>query len=461
MDARALRLGFLSIVLLAATVAYAEAPSADAAPADWQRWMPRVHVYFRTFFVYQNDTDFDPTDPLYDENGQSKGHLATLLRPLFTFSPHEAVTIAYELEIGDNVWSQNDANQGDPTGQGRPIVRHRQFWGRLAFPGTPVSATAGYQYVFDPTHLVVDRYLGAARLDGTWKGGSASVGVAQFPDKVYEGNDPNQAGFDPDLEGFDPRRNNFQNDDFVFWAAVDQSLAGDALAFRPGVYVRWDRTVVKRPRWFAAPVVNLAWKPNPLVTLDLDLAGQFGNFENGGVDNRDLAIRAGAGQLGLTFDLDFFALRLGVLAFTGDDDRGDLVDGGFAYSGWSRSPTFLLTENALEDQFDNLDERVAAQRAGLVVADAQVTARVATGLSVFAVVGWGRTWTANDLGGDPTLGTEVDLGLTWDAVPDLARLNLLGGTLLPGEAAAALVNEIDTGETDPLWNVQGSIELRF
>jgi len=120
------------------------------ADAAWPAWLPEFHGDFRTFFVYQNDSDFDDTEPLYGEYGQSVGYFSTLFRPRVTWTPHEAITLFYELEIGDNVWSRNDANQGDATGQGSPVFRHRQFWGAIGFPGIPLSLTAGYRYVHDP-----------------------------------------------------------------------------------------------------------------------------------------------------------------------------------------------------------------------------------------------------------------------------------------------------------------------
>ena len=475
-------LGLAVLGLLAATVALADAP----ADADWQKWLPQVHIYFRTFFLYQNDSDFDRTKPLYNKYGQSVGYLSTMFRPLFLWSPLPAITLGYELELGDNIWSENDARQGDATGAGRPIFRHRQFWGQLKFPSTDLSLAVGYQYVHDPTHLVLDGYYGAAHVDYAWAGGTASVGAMQIPDRVYEGTDPNQAGFDADLQGFDPNRNNFQNDDFFFYVTTTHALRGavpeaspgmplmdakrhiltsprrdGALTLSPGVFVRWDATVIHRPRWYAAPAVNLAWSPNPLFALDLDLAGQFGTFRHGGIDNHDLTIAAGAAQLSATVDADVVALRIGFLAFSGDKDRKDSVENGYDYSGFSKGPTVILTENWLQDQYNNLDEKVAAQKAGLFLVDAQVTVRPLSSLSVYAIVGNARVWENHDLNGDAVVGTEIDGGVTWEVYKNHAKLNLLAASLLPGKAAAALVNEIDTRATVPLWNVQGSMELMF
>ena len=52
-------LGLAVLGLLAATVALADGPAEGPADADWQKWLPQVHIYFRTFFLYQNDSDFD------------------------------------------------------------------------------------------------------------------------------------------------------------------------------------------------------------------------------------------------------------------------------------------------------------------------------------------------------------------------------------------------------------------
>jgi len=445
-----------SLALGAATAAIAQQGS-----EEWPEWLPEFHGDFRTFFIYQNDSDFDDTEPLYGEYGQSVGYISTMMRPSVEWTPHEAITLFYELEIGDNVWSRNDANQGDATGEGRPVFRHKQFWGAVRFPNTALELKAGYQYVCDPTHLVLDRYLGSAVVSAEWNGGEAALGVAQIPDVVYEGRDPNQVPFDPDMSGFDPNRNNYDNDDFIFYAAARQSVA-ESLNVRPGFFFRWDRTIVGRPRWYFSPVVNLTWRAASLLSFELDVAGQAGKFESGGIDNRDVDLLAGAAQLRAEVGWDRVDVGIGALALTPDDgDPYNLTDGGFDYSGFSKSRTVILSQNWLQDTYDNIDERAAAQKAGLFLADAEVVGRVAGGLSVFAIAGYGLVLEDRHVGGDPKLGLEADGGVRMDMYGERVRLTLMGGALFPGRAAAALSNEIDTEATRTLWNVQGAFEIFF
>ena len=429
--------------------------------AELPAWLPEFHADFRTFFLYQNDSDFDDTDPLYDEYGQTVGYLSTLFRPRIIWRPHEAITLFYEMEVGDNIWSANDANLGDPTGETRTIFRHRQFWGSIQLPRVPVYVKSGYTYFYDPTHLVVDRYVGVADIMGEWTSGEASVGAAVIPDTVYEGEDANQAAFDPDIEGYDPARNNFENDDFFFYARALQEI-GEGLKLRPGVYVRWDKSEIRRPVWIASPVLHADWFLNEYVTIDIDLAGQIGEFKNGGIDNRDVDLLAGAAQIAVESNVKYLGLRLNTLLLSADnDDRFDLTEHGFQYSGFSTSRTMLLTENWLQDQFSNLDEAAAAQGAGLWVSDLEVSYTANGAPTLFAVVGYGMVLEDRNLNHDPNLGLELDAGWRADLYGELARLTIVSAMLWPGEAAAALANEIDTEATEFLWNIQAAMEIRF
>lgn len=423
-------------------------------------WLPEIHVYFRTFTIYQNDTDFDDTKPLYEDYGQSMGYISTTFRPSVKWTPIEAITLFYELEVGDNFWSRNDPNQGDATGEGHPIFRHKQFWGSVTFPDSKTDIKAGYQYLYDPTHLVLDKYLGAMLVCSAWKSGSASAGIAEIPDTTYEGRDPNQQTFDPDTNGYNPTRNNFENDNFIFFADVEQNVGG-ATVVKPGVFFRWDKTIVGRTLWFVSPVVDLSWKPSNFLALALDIAAEIGKFENGGIDNHDLDILAGAAQLDLTLNWERIVLQFDALALSPDNDPNNLKDSEFIYSNYCNSPTVILTKNDIQDTYDNIDKRAAAQGAGLLVVDSRITGRVTDGLNVFGVVGYGIVLEDEYLSEGPNLGLEADIGSTLNLYRDMVKFTLLGAALFPGKAAAALSNEIDREATQTFWNIQGAFEISF
>lgn len=450
-----------ALVILICTANVAAAQESDQkTDFSLPSWFPEVHVYLRTFAIYQNDTDFDDTEPLYGEYGQSMGYVSTVFKPTVEWTPIDAITLFYELEVGDNFWSRNDANQGDATGEGRPIFRHKQFWGSVTFPDTKTGAKAGYMYLYDPTHLVLDKNLGALYAFSGWKNGSANGGVAQVPDTSYEGRDPNQQTFDPDTNGYDPTKNNFENDNFIFFADAEQKLSDAAIA-KPGVLFRWDKTTVGRTLWFISPLANLNWGFLDFLKLELDVATEIGKYENGGIDNRDVDIFAWAAQLGLTLNWEKISVRLGALALSSDDDPNNLYDSGFIYSGFSKSPTVLLSKNGIQETYDNLDKRAAAQGAGLLLADLQLTGRVTDGLSIFGIVGYGIVLEDEYLSDDANLGLETDVGVTLKLYGDYVKFTLLGATLFPGKAAAALSNEIDREATQTLWNIQGAFELSF
>lgn len=433
---------------------------AQEAECGLPSWLPEIHAYLRTFAIYQNDTDFDDTEPLYNEYGQSMGYISTVFKPTVRWTPIDAITLFYELEVGDNFWSRNDANQGEATGEGRPIFRHKQFWGSVTFPDTMTGAKAGYMYLYDPTHLVLDKNLGALYVFSAWKSGSANLGVAQIPDTSYEGRDPNQQIFDPDTNGYDPTKNNFENDNFIFFASAEQNVA-DSAVVRPAALFRWDKTIVGRTLWFVSPALNFNWKPLEHVKLELDAATEIGKYENGGIDNRDVDIFAWAAQLGLALDWEKIGVRIGALALSSDDDPNNLYDSGFIYSGFSKSPTVILSKNDIQDTYDNLDRRAAAQGAGLLLADLQLTGRVTDELSIFSVFGYGIVLENEYLSDDANLGFEADIGAMLKLYRDYVKFTLLGATLLPGKAASALSNEIDKKATQTLWNIQGAFEISF
>lgn len=417
--------------------------------------LPLFDLYFQTYLFVANDRDFDRTEPVYSENGQSVGYALTTIRPGMTWVPVDQVTIRYQLEVGDNIWSRNDLDDTDPLAPETALVRHKEVWAEVRSPKETVGIRTGYQYFFDPTHLVLDRYMGAGVFFvNVGESDTINVAAGQVPDGVYE-------GFS--ATGDDERRssNNFENDDYVFAAWSSHEVRDWVL--QPGAFMRWDKSEINRPLWYLAPVFHAQGCAGyGSLCFDLDAAGQWGKHERAGLDNRDVDLLAAAVQAGLAINWWPVGWDWRVLAFTADDgDKFDQYETGFRFSGWSKSRTMILSLNELHDQYNNVDESVAAQGAGLFLADQELSYSVIEGLRVFAIAGAGMTLDDTHTGGESYLGAEGHLGVEWSVYDDLASFQLVGGGLLPGKAAAMLKNEIDREATDAMGAVQASMEVSF
>ncbi|MBZ0272882.1 hypothetical protein K8I61_12660 [bacterium] len=417
---------------------------------------PSFDLFFQTYVFVANDRDFDRTPPLYDDNGQTSGYVLTTFRPGITWRPAAPVAIRYEFEVGENVWSANDLDVRDPNAANGPVMRHKEVWGEVTTPGGGVGLRTGYMYLHDPTHLVLDRYMGAGLLSYNPSRATTIYAVAgQVPDTTYEG-----LAFARDGDRL--ARNNFEHDAFVLGAGARFHEHG-SFTIEPAVWTRWDKTEIDRPRFVANPLLNTVWTPSDTVRLEWDLVGQWGVHERAGLDNRDVSILAAASQLGLTLTFGAVTLEERALAFTSDDgDRQDQYDTAFSsYSGWSKSRTMILTLNWLSDHYDNIDERAAAQGAGLVVADQSVKLDLGHAFRLLLVGGAG--WLLDGAATDDELylGVEGQIGLEFAPYEEHVLFHLIGGGMLPGRAGAMLVNEIDQGETEPLGQAQGSMIIRF
>ena len=79
----------------------------------------------------RNDSDFDPSERLYDLDGQTDGQAVTLFRPLIRVDAGEGVSVQYQLEVGWNTWSSMDTGRPNQyMGGGAPglVARHQQAW---------------------------------------------------------------------------------------------------------------------------------------------------------------------------------------------------------------------------------------------------------------------------------------------------------------------------------------------
>jgi len=113
------------------------------------------------------------------------------------------------------------------------------------------------------------------------------------------------------------------------------------------------------------------------------------------------------------------------------------------------------------DQYNNLDEYAAAQRAGLFVASEQISMRAAEALEVFGIFGYGTALDGDNLDDERTLGYEGDLGLTYHLYENHVQFTALGGGLWPGGAGALLKNEIDGKAKDPQYHGQANMLIHF
>jgi len=230
----------------------------------------------------------------------------------------------------------------------------------------------------------------------------------------------------------------------------------------PGLFFQWDKTEIDRPKSILSPLANFQWNIDPKTQMEFDLVGQVGKYVHGGVANHDVDFLAGAVQVGAQFDLRPVVLHYNLLAFSADDgDKNDSLDTGFHYSGWSKSSLMILARNWLHDQYDNIDERAAAQEAGLFLADQALSVYLHESFRLIAIVGVGTTLDNTNTGGSYYLGTEGHIGAEFAPYQEHASFVLLAGGILPGKAGGMLKNEIDRKATDPLGELQASMILKF
>jgi hypothetical protein len=408
---------------------------------------PTFSGSFLTFFLWRSDRDFDSSEPIFDEYGQSVGYVAVEFYPEINWRPRRDILIHYLAEIGESFWSRTNTDPRPDSLEEKPVVLHKEFWAQFLLPWEGYGLRFGFQYYYEPTRLFLEKHVGA--LQGFYRnqGKAFRFTVLQIPDTTYEGADLDDT--------------NFQTDNFVF--ALDADLASvREMQLRPALLLQYDRSDVDREKFLLNPCVNALLTPLNGLSLELDLAMQVGRWKSRSINNRDLDLLAGAAQIHGIVHLDRITLELNLLAFSPED--GDLYNGrdtSFDYSGFSKSRTLVLSENWLYDQFNNLDEQAAASKAGLFLADLFGRLGLTEGLELFAVLGYGMVLETRFSNGGRTVGTEIDVGLFWHPSPHV-RLTALGGILAPGTAGGAFRNELGSlRDTDPMYYFQGAIEVNF
>lgn len=411
-------------------------------------------VQLQNLVVLRSDTDFDPTAPAWNPDGQTSGAHATVLQPTITWHAARDLRIYYETEVGLNYWSKSDPNQEDMTAPSAFVLKQRQIFaeGELG-DEDDWGFRVGYQYLSDPTGLFLGHWLGAA---GLWHqiDGDLRVGLVagQVPDATYE--------------GLTIQDNNFRHDIFVGGLRADLGLAAQD-RISAGVYGLYDNSEIGRPRWLVAPAVHVRGDMGVL-SGSLDGVLQVGSSANTAADGGDQTILAWAAQAHGDMDLAPFALSLNVLALSGDDGySGNDREGAFLYSSRSSSRTVMLTEDEHRNWYDQLDRRMARFQggfwqhdAGFAVADLTAAMQIGEGFRPALILGGAAVLEPKHALNERWTGFEADVDLGFRAGESLTA-HLVGSVLLPGKAAAALVNRIDLASTEPIWSMSAMVGVGY
>jgi hypothetical protein len=426
-------------------------PEADRAPPTPTI---EVHADLQNLFLFRNDADFDRTRPYYNENGQTVGAFATVFRPSFIFHITDNLRLFYQAEIGLNYWSKNNPDEQYALAADVFVMKHREIWAAGDTPDLRAGFKVGYGYFQDASALFIGHWLGMAqgwvrlapraRLD---------LYVGQMPDGVYEG-----------INVID---NNFKRDIFVFGGTAALALT-DRLQLAVGVADLVDTHLVAEMRWIVAPNFQLQyWAPRTYVIFSgVVQAGQLQGTALGGGAQTQLAWAA---QAHVWHNLRRrWELQGNVLLLSPDDAHaGNGRNYAFLYSGKSTSSTLMLTEDEIRDWYDNIDERMSAydgsffmNRAGLMVADVKLSYAATEHFRPGVVLGGSTVLKPANALDHLLVGIEADLVLEWRVWPNLF-VHLVGGTLIPGGAGAALLNRIDRTRTDPMWMIESSLMLRY
>ncbi|MBN2360666.1 MAG: hypothetical protein JXR83_14515 [Deltaproteobacteria bacterium] len=422
-----------------------------ALPTTAEASYPRleIHAELLNLLVLRSDGDFDRTPPLYDEEGQSIGALASVFRPSIAFEPLADLRLFYEAELGLNYWSKNNPDQESALGPDIFVLKQRQIYAAGELLDRRLAFKVGYQYLGDPTELFVGHWLGAAAIGYRFaEQRRVDFLVAQVPDQTYE--------------GLDLLHNNFSHDIFVLGPTARWRF-GPELQVAGGVIGLYDGSVVRQPRWLAAPALHVEGRAGDLSGA-LDGVLQAGQVRGAALGGADQNLLAWAGQGHGSYRAHRLGIDLNLLALSPDDaDDGNVNSGSFLYSSRSRSATMLLTEDPIRNWYDQLDRRLASyrggfweHRAGLLVADLKASFDATEHLRPALVVAGASVLQPDNALGEWLVGIESDVVLELHLTRFLVA-NLAWGVLVPGGAAAAIVNRISRTATDPVSSLEASL----
>jgi hypothetical protein len=418
-----------------------------------------LRAELQNLFIWRNDTDFDRSRPEYDENGQSAGAFATVLKPVFVWNVTDHVRIYYETEIGLNYWSKNNPDQQDAQASDVFTLKQRELWASGEFLDESLGLKLGYGRFRDPTGLWLNHWIGAAQ---AWMGEDETrlgLFVGQLPELTHE--------------GIDLRENNFARDIFVYGARFDMEIdRGWRLA--SALQALYDGHQPGRERWLVVPSLHLEAGEDEL-TLSLDALLQVGQAEGRTLDGSIQDILAWSGQAHLSWDITehFKAwpskLEVNALFLSPDDAyAGNGWQHAALHSAKNRSATLMLTEDEIRDWYDNVDERMSGfeggfyqTRAGLFVGDVDATWRIAEEVwQLHLILGAATVLKPENALDNEFVGFEADLVSVFEVEPYLL-FHVAFGLLVPGGAGGVLLNRIDPDATDLLWMAEISATVRY
>lgn len=445
------------LVLLGALLCALPARAEEGARTLGGRLALRAEL--QSLFHLRNDADFDRTSPFYDEDGQSVGAFATIFRPAATLRILDNLRIHYEVELGLNFWSKQNPDQPSPLQSDVFVLKHREIYGAGELLGGSFGFKVGYSYFRDPTGLFLAHWIGNAQAWGAFGPGERRNRIG-----VFLGQLPDQR-----TEGWEIRENNFKRDIWVFGGNAEL-FPGPGLQLGVAVSGLVDTHLVGQMRALACPSLRVALE-RPAFTAFVEAALQGGVLERQALGGDDQKLLAWAAQAGATLRLPRAAgleLAFNLLVLSPDDAHdGNRWQHAFLYSGKSRSATRLLTEDETRDWYDNLDERFSSyqgglfqNRAGLLVGDLKLSLAPLPWLRPSLVLGGAAALKGANALGESFVGVEGDLSLELRANEHLSAQLVVAG-LIPGGAAAALVNRIDRSATRPMIMGEASLLLRY
>ncbi|HQC44558.1 MAG TPA: hypothetical protein PLC97_04925 [Myxococcota bacterium] len=423
---------------------------------DYARFTGRM----QTLFLWRNDSDFDRTPPFYNANDQDVGVVGTFFAPMLEVTPVKQLRMVFEAELGLNIWSTHDPDNYNTSHPNWFRMAFRQAFIEGNFDKQKIGFRVGYERLFDPTGLFVGHWLGAANLWTRHNWGQITAIVAQMPDQTYEG-----IAFD---------KNNFNSDTILYGLRLFMPF--DKVQLDAAIWGLHDTQVVGRTVDMMAITANFSGNWD-WIKFGIDSGFQYGKTKKraGGSDETTLAWAA-QGYLNIEHKLikDLNLLfDLNLLALSADDNwDGNKYNGGWIYSGRSRSKTIILTEDELRDRGGNMDELISQKRhadagkfflnrAGLVVTDVSFGLNYSSFFKPMLTVGTGWTQNNKNSFGSNFVGVETNLLLQF-LYKQYLTFDVIGSALVPGKAAAAFINKGEFRDaTDPIFQVEASLVFHF
>lgn len=432
-------------------------PSPEVPGRPFPVQSPWARIDFRAdlqnLFYLKNDSDFDRTRPAYDQNGQSVGAFATILRPRATLHILDTLRITYELEVGLNYWSKNNPDEQDALSPSVFTMKHREVFGEAEFKDGRYGIKLGYTRYRDPTGLFVDHWIGMGQAWTSWAPGKRlGVFLGQVPDQVYE--------------GLTVEQNNFKRDIWLGGARTDLILS-DKWRLSAALTGLVDTHLVDQARWLLSPSLHLERNGHRWSGF-VDAVLQAGQDRYQATASEDALRLAWAAQAQLRYQIPWLELRWTALALSPDDQYdGNRHNGVFLYSGKSRSATVMMTEDEVRDSYNNFDERASrhgggffSNRAGLFVGDMIATAKVSELFRPSLIVGAATVLNPKNAAGGALVGVETDLMMEL-VFNDWLIGHVVFGGFFPGSAGAALINTVNNTATDPVTLAEASLLFRY